>query len=113
MYVNLRKFCKFEDRVESESSTKSLEFKSSSEDSEKKLVVKFNIFLDFGVLVAMNVDGPGVDGLGVDGVDYINSDNNIDDVECRSWSPAKFLRGTKRYLYIAVEYGKSRLYNLS
>ncbi|KAL4104313.1 hypothetical protein QTP88_019614 [Uroleucon formosanum] len=75
----------FENKVESESSTKSLEFNSSSEDSEKELVVKFNIFLNFGVLVAMNVDGPGVDGLGVnglgvDGVDYINSDNNIDGV---------------------------------
>ncbi|KAL4119660.1 hypothetical protein QTP88_012454 [Uroleucon formosanum] len=65
-----------EDRVESKSSTKSLEFKSSSEDSEKELVVKFNIFLYFGVLVAIDVDGPGVDG-----VDYINSDNNIDDMD--------------------------------
>jgi len=65
--------------VESESSTKSLEFQSSSEDSEKELEVKFNIFLDFGVLVAINVecpcvDGPGVDGLGIDdlGIDVIH-----------------------------------------
>ncbi|KAL4083269.1 hypothetical protein QTP88_028599 [Uroleucon formosanum] len=67
-----------EDKVESESSTKSLEFKSSSEDSEKKLEVKFNIFLDFGVLVAMNVDIPVVDGLGVDGPVYnTNSRNSV------------------------------------
>jgi hypothetical protein len=52
--------------VESESSNKSFEFQSSSEDSEKELEVKFNIFLDFGVLVAMNVDVLGVDGPGVD-----------------------------------------------
>jgi hypothetical protein len=52
--------------VESESSNKSFDFQSSSEDSEKELEVEFNIFLDFGVLVAMNVDGPGVDVLGVD-----------------------------------------------
>lgn len=50
-----------------ESSIKSLEFQSSSSESSEELKVKFNTFLDFGVLVAiasvdMDVDGPGVHG---------------------------------------------------